>query len=134
MWYTFGEAIGGAVADLHITVDGRDSDIESLQDWLRSEPEFRGHFRQGEAPGPAGAMGTTTAFIIEVISSGAAVALAKSLQVWLTQRRADVAVKISGPQGREIVLDAKRIPDAERLLNTALGWAEGDPPASPATD
>jgi hypothetical protein len=123
------------VADLHIAVDGRDSDVESLQDWLRSEPEFRGHLRQGEALGPDGAMGATTEIIIEAISSGALVAaLAKSLQVWLTQRRADVAVKISGPGGREVVLDAKRIPDAEHLLNTALGWAEGDPPASPPAD
>ena len=123
------------MADLHIAVNGRDSDVESLQDWLRSEPEFRGHLRQGEAPGPDGAMGATTEIIIEVISSGALVAaLAKSLQVWLTQRRADVAVKISGPGGREVVLDAKRIPDAEHLLNTALGWAEGDPPVSPPAD
>jgi hypothetical protein len=125
---------GAAVADLHIAVDGRDSDVESLQDWLRSEPEFRGHLRQGEAPGPDGAMGGINEVIIDVISSGAAVALARSLQVWLTQRRADVAVKVSGPGGREVVLDAKRISDAEHLLNTALGWAEGDPSASPPAD
>ena len=53
------------------------------------------------------------------------------MQVWLTQRRADVILKISGPEGREVVLDAKRIPDAERLLNTALGWTGSDPPTSP---
>src|SRR5689334_14259815 len=53
-----GEATKGvAVADLRITVNGRDSDVESLQDWLRGEPEFRGHLGQGEAPGPDGAMG-----------------------------------------------------------------------------
>jgi hypothetical protein len=121
-----------AVADLHIAVDGQDSDVESLQDWLRSEPEFRGQLRQGEAPGPDGAMGAVVDVIVGVASSGAATALATSLQVWLTQRRADVALKVSGPGGRKVVLDAKRIPDAERLLNTALGWAEGDPPASPA--
>ena len=33
---------GVVVADLHITVDGRDSDVESLKDWLRGDPEFRG--------------------------------------------------------------------------------------------
>jgi Effector Associated Constant Component 1 len=123
-----------AVVDLHITVDGRDSDVESLQDWLRGEPEFRGHLRQGEVPGPDGAQGAVVDVIIGVVSSGAATTLAKSLQVWLTQRRADVAVKVSGPEGREVGLDAKRIPDAERLVNTVLGWAEGDPPTSPAAD
>ena len=120
------------MADLHITVDGRDSDVESLQDWLRGEPEFRGHLRQGDVPGPAGAQGAVVDVIIGVVSSGAATTLAKSLQVWLTQRRADVALKVSGPEGREVVLDAERIPDAERLVNTVLGWAGDDPPASPA--
>ena len=120
------------MADLRITVDGRDSDVESLWDWLRGEPEFRGHLRQSEAPGPAGAMGVYTDLIVGVASSSAITALARSLQVWLAQRRPDVALKVSGPGGREVVLDAKRIPDAERLVNTALGWAEGDPPASPA--
>jgi hypothetical protein len=119
------------VADLHVTVDGRDSDVESLQDWLRSEPELRGHIRQGEAPGPDGAMGASPELIIGIISSGTATALVRSLQVWLTQRRADVKLNVAGPQGRKVTLDAKRVPDAERLLNTALGWAEGAPPASP---
>jgi hypothetical protein len=105
------------MADLHITVDGRDGDAESLQDWLRGEPEFRGHLRQGETPGPDGAMGAVVDVIVGVVSSGAATTLAKSLQV-------------AGPGGREVVLDAKRIPDAERLVNTVLGWTEGDPPAS----
>jgi hypothetical protein len=121
-----------AVADLHITVDGRDSDVESLQDWLHAEPEFRGHLHQGEAPGPDGAMGAVVDVIVGVVSSGAATTLAKSLQVWLTQRRADVALNVSGPEGREVVLDAKRIPDAERLVKTVLGWTGGDPPTSPA--
>jgi len=77
-------------------------------------------------------MGAVVDVIVGVVSSGAATTLAKSLQVWLTQRRADVTLKISGPEGREIDLDAKRIPDAERLVNAALGWTEGDPPTPPA--
>jgi hypothetical protein len=121
------------VAELHLTVDGRDSDAESLQDWLRNEPELRGHLRQDETPGsPAGAMGASTELIVGIISSGAATALVTSLQVWLTQRRADVAVNVAGPHGRKVTLNAKRVPDAERLVNTALGWAEGAPPAPPA--
>ena len=100
--------------DLHITVDGRDSDFEALHDWLRHEAELRGHLRQGDTPGPVGAMGASTELIVGVVSSGAATALVKSLQVWLTQRRADVKLNVAGPQGRQIVLDAKRVPDAGR--------------------
>jgi hypothetical protein len=132
MWYTLGRQLKGvAVADLRITVDGQDSDVESLHDWLRGEPELRGRIRQGETPGPDGAMGAVVDVIVGVVSSGAATALATSLQVWLTQRRGDVSVGVHGPGGREVVLNAKRIPDAERLVNTVLGWAEGDSPTSP---
>lgn len=122
------------MSDLRITVDGRDSDVESLRDWLRSEPQLRRDLRQDDTPAPGGAMGASTELIVGVISSGAATVLARSLQVWLTQRRADVKLNVAGPQGRRIVLDAKRVPDAEHLLNTALGWAEGAPAPPPQAD
>lgn len=123
------------MADLRITVGvGRDSDFESLRDWLRSEPDLRGYLRQGETPGPDGAMGASTELIVGVVSSGAATALARSLQVWLVQRRADVKLNVTGPQGRRIILDAKRVPDAEHLLNTALGWAQDAQSVPPAAD
>lgn len=121
------------MADLHITVGGRDSDSESLSDWLRSEPALRGQLRRGEMPGPVGTMGASTELIVGVISSGAATALARALQVWLTQRRADVVINVAGPQGRHIVLDAKRVPDAEHLLNNVLGWAKDAPRVPPVT-
>ena len=66
-------------------------------------------------------MGSFTELIVGVISSGAATVLARSLQVWLVQRRADVKLNVTGPQGRQVSLDAKRVSDAEHLLNTA--WA-----------
>lgn len=115
------------MADLCITVTGRDNDAESLQDWLRNEPQLRGHLRQGGTSARPGTMGSPTELIVGVISSGAVTVLARSLQVWLTQRRADVKLNVAGPQGRHIVLDAKRVPDAEDLLNTALGWVEDAP-------
>lgn len=127
------ESRGWIVADLHISVDGRDSDVESLQDWLGSESELRGHLRRAETPGPAGAMGASTELVVGIISSGAATALVRSLQVWIAQRRADVKLNVVGPAGQRVVLDAKRVPDAERLLNTALGWAEGAPAPSSET-
>jgi Effector Associated Constant Component 1 len=122
------------MADVRISVNGRDSDVESLWDWLRSEPELRGHLRLGQVPGPAGAMGALAEIIVGVTSSGAAAGLTKAIQVWLVQRRADVILKISGPQGREIVLDAKRVKDAEHMMNNVLGWADNVPPALPVAD
>jgi Effector Associated Constant Component 1 len=130
---------------VRIGVGGRDSDVESLGDWLgrereslwdwlRSERELRGHLRQGQAPGPEGAMGALAEVIVGVASSGAATALAKAMQVWLVQRRADVVLNISGPDGKQIMLDAKRVPDAEHLLNYVLGWTDDVPPVPPMAD
>ena len=116
------------MVDVRISVSGRDTDVESLWDWLRSEPEFRGHLRLGQAPGPQEAMGALAEVIVGVTSSGAATALAKAVQVWLVQRRSDVVLKISRPQGGEIVVDAKRVPDAEHLLDKLLDWVENVPP------
>jgi hypothetical protein len=122
------------MVDVRISVSGRNSDVESLWDWLRSEPEFRGHLRLGQASSAEGAMGALAEVIVGVTSSGAAAALARAIQVWLVQRRADVMLKISGPQGEEIVVDAKRVQDAEHLLKEILGWAGGISPASPVSD
>lgn len=122
------------MADVRIGVSGRDTDVESLWDWFRSEPEFRGHLRLVRVPGAPGSMGALAEVIVGVTSSGAATALARAIQVWLVQRRSDVMLKISGPQGGEIVLDAKRVPDTERLLHNVLGWADNVPSAPPVAD
>ncbi len=71
-------------------------------------------------------MSASVYVIVGVVSFGAATILVR----WLTQRRADVALKVSGPAGRKIVLDAGRTVDAERLLKAALGLTEGDPPTA----
>jgi len=54
-----------------------------VRDWLGSEPEFHGYLRQGQTSGPDEGMGASTELIIGIASSGAATALARSLQVWL---------------------------------------------------
>ena len=106
--------------DLRISVNERDTDAESLWDWLRDDRDVRGELRLGQAPGPQEATGAPTEMIVDVTPSGAAVALVRSIQQWLSARpRADVTVKISGPKG-EIVLRAEQAQDAERLLSNVL--------------
>ena len=72
-------------------------------------------------------MGALAEIIVGVVSSSAATALAKALQVWLVQRRADVKLNITGPQGQRVSLDAKRVSDAEQLISSALGWGDSPP-------
>jgi hypothetical protein len=45
--------------------------------------------------------------------------LARSLSVWLVQRRGDLEVKVTGPDGRQVSVKARRV-DAEQLLRAVL--------------
>jgi hypothetical protein len=115
------------VADWYITTDGEDSDVESLHDWLRNEPELRGHLRHGEPEVPPGSIGGSAELIVGIVSTRAATALATSLHVWLGQQPSDLTLNITGPLGRQVVIDARGLPDAARLLDAALGLS-GDQP------
>jgi len=116
----------GAV-DVRIAVDGRDADADAdaLWDWLRNEPELRGRVRTASASTPEGAMGASTELVVQAAATMAGAgalwaALARSLSVWLTQRRSDITVKVTGPDGRQVSVNAKRVADPERLLRQAL--------------
>jgi hypothetical protein len=51
--------------------------------------------------------------------------LAASLKVFLAQpRRADVKIAVDTPDGRHVVVDAKRINDVERLVRSVLEQSE----------
>lgn len=108
-----------------IAVDGRDTDSESLWDWLRNEPELRGRLQLSTAPTPDGAMGAPTDLVIQVsaVLAGAGAvwaALARSLSVWLVQRRSDLTITVTGPEGRKVSVSAKRVADPEQLLRSVL--------------
>jgi len=112
--------------ELRIAVDGRDADVEALWDWFRHEPQLRGRLRTASSPAPEGAMGTSTELVIQVAAAMAGAgalwaAVARSLSVWLTQRRSDITVKVTRPDGHQMSLTAKRVADPETLLRQFLG-------------
>lgn len=109
--------------EARIAIEGRDDDVESLWDWLRHEPELRGRLRIDRAASLEGAMGTATEFVVQTVAAsgaGVMIALARSLSVWLVQRRSDLTVKVSGPDGRQVSVSAQRISDPEQLLRAVL--------------
>jgi len=115
--------------EARIAIEGRDADFEALWDWLCHEPELRGRLRVTSAPTPEGTMGAATEIAVQVgvAMAGAGAlwaALSRSLIVWLKQRRSDitVTVKVAGPHAREVSLNAKRVPDPEKLLREILSW------------
>jgi len=110
--------------EARIAIDGHDIDVESLWDWLRHEPELQGRLRIDSADAPEGAMGATTELVVQTaaVMAGAGVmtALARSLSVWLVQRRSDLTVKVTGPDGRQVSVSARRVANPEQLLRAVL--------------
>lgn len=122
-----------------IAVDGRDTDRESLWDWLRHEPELRGRLQLSTVPTHDEAMGATTDLVIEVsaVLAGASAVwatLAKSLSVWLVQRRSDLTITVTGPDRRKVSVSAKRVVDAEQILRSVLETTTPTDSSDPGED
>jgi Effector Associated Constant Component 1 len=114
-----------------INVGGTEVEQASLQEWLRAESELRGHVGVERGTPVHGKMGLPVELVVQVTATavGASAvwtALAKSLTVWLTQRRSDVTVTITGASGRIVTVDAKRIPNAEDLVRLISDVAAED--------
>lgn len=116
------EFSAGAMAEARITVDGHDRDAESLWDWLRDEPELRGRLRTRSAPTPDETMGVPIELVVVLAAATPAVAaaLARSVSIWLVQRRSDLTIKVTGPDGRQISVSSRRVADPEQLLRAVL--------------
>jgi hypothetical protein len=122
-----------AMAQARITVEGRDADAESLWDWLRHEPELRGRLRARSASTPAEAMGAPIELVVILATATVPVAsaLARSLSTWLVQRRSDLTVTVTGPDGRQVSVSSRRIADPEKLLRAVLEPAAPEPSDGP---
>jgi hypothetical protein len=110
------------LAELLINVDPADriEDLQSLLAWLQRDQAQLGQVKtQHESPA-VGHMGMLTTVIV-TLGSGGVTALATSLRTWLIQRRSDLSVEISRPDGPTVRIDAKRVADAETLIQHVLG-------------
>ena len=113
----------GGSLDARIRLD-RETDIESLWDWLRREPDLQGHMKLGHPSPPAEEMGAPVELVVLLSAAcgTVATALARTLTTWLRQRRSDVNVIVTLADGRSASITAQRIRavDAEKLLRSIL--------------
>ncbi|MGV9823473.1 effector-associated constant component EACC1 [Nocardia xishanensis] len=126
------------MAEVRIAVDGLGDGARSLWEWLRYVPELRGWLRADEAVAPDEAMGVPIELVVALTAGAPAVAmaLARSLSTWLVQRRADVTVTLTGPDGLQISLSGQRVADPEKLVQAVLDSITPTLPESvpPTTD
>ena len=80
-----------------------EGDFRSLRDWLAREPELRGGVRTEEKPVRPGELGALEDVLMVALGSGgAATVLARSVSVWLQQRRSELSVEITAPNGTHV--------------------------------
>jgi hypothetical protein len=86
--------------EIRISVaEGDLADLESLDKWLRGEPELAGHVRLAARPPAKGTLGPLTDALIATVSAGGtATVLARALSVWLAHRPR-VRIKFVLPDG-----------------------------------
>jgi len=121
------------LAELLISIDSADNieDLRSLLAWFKRDQVLSGQVKaQREAP-ETDHMGFAVTVAV-ALSSGTVTALATSLRTWIIQRRSDLSVEIRRPDGPTVRIDAKRVGDAEALIQRALGSSQGsDGPMEP---
>jgi Effector Associated Constant Component 1 len=105
--------------------------VFAIAEWLSDERELRGRVRPVRQVPSQGEMGTAVDVLTVALGSGGVgVALVRSLCTWLTQRRADVTVKLKSPDGREVTVDVRRARDPDAVLREAAALirslADGD--------
>ncbi len=97
----------------------------SLRDWLAAEEALRGRVELLARPPQPGQMGAALDVLAVALGSGGAGAvLARSLSTWLVQRRADVTVRVSRSDGREVTVEVRRTSDPQAVLG-AVGQLLG---------
>ncbi|MFD5092783.1 hypothetical protein ACFWMR_19435 [Amycolatopsis thailandensis] len=114
-------------AMIRIVSEGRQDELRELMRWLSTEDELRGRLTlAGAAPVP-GAMGNPADRLVVTLGVGAAAVLARSLAIWLHQRRSVITVEIATTEGRgrSVTVTAHRMSDAESLIKNALTTEQG---------
>ncbi|MFI9809936.1 hypothetical protein ACIHEJ_37465 [Streptomyces sp. NPDC052301] len=107
----------GAEAETHLV---------SLRDWLAAEEALRGRVELlGRTPQPGHMGAALDVLAVALGSGGAGAVLARSLSTWLVQRRADVTVRLSRSDGREVTVEVRRTSDPQAVLGAVGRLLEG---------
>lgn len=98
--------------EVRVTVAGADAadQLRSLREWLGHTPELRGRVAAVEGPPLPGTLGPVLdAVAILLAPGGVAAALAPAVLSWLRDRRGEVTVRITRPDGSRVELSATRV-------------------------
>jgi hypothetical protein len=102
--------------DVQLTVDTEDSadQLRSLRTWLLDAAELRGRVTAVESSPPPGTMGPALdALMVVLAPGGVAAAFVPALIAWIRQRRSDVTVRLTLPDGTSVEVTASQVRGAD---------------------
>jgi hypothetical protein len=124
--------------DVVVRISTTDSnEVRALLNWLQNEDGFTGRVALRPAQAQPEVMGVAAgAILVTLVSAGGIGALAKSIQVWLVQRRSTLVVEIVEPDGSSMRVSVTGPPGIVRetrnhLSGTAVGAPADTPGDSP---
>ncbi|MEU8104893.1 hypothetical protein AB0C18_14345 [Nonomuraea muscovyensis] len=88
---------------IEVQSDDTAADLRSLLAWLSREEGLRGRVRLRQEPAAERMGGAADALVIALTSGGTVTVVARAVQTWLVQRKADITIKTDG------TIDGKRI-------------------------
>ncbi|MFB8277231.1 effector-associated constant component EACC1 [Nocardia colli] len=104
------------IRQVSIGTDGSPDDLVELLDWFRHDDALRGRVRPQSPQIREGQMGGLyDVLVVAVGAGGIATALTRSLTVWLINRRSDITLTVTSPDGVKVDLDAKRVKSSDVL-------------------
>jgi hypothetical protein len=102
----------GGDVQLRISIVGTDqTQLESLDDWLRREHELVGRITFAASNPQEGELGVLGEALVVAVSSGGTVSvLAASLKAWISlPRHSDVRIRVQGSDGRVVEIAADHV-------------------------
>ncbi|MGY1984218.1 effector-associated constant component EACC1 [Nocardia gipuzkoensis] len=118
-----------------VEINGATASLDSLlgmRRWLEDEPELRG--RVDVVPGrpePGTMTGGAVEQLVMMLGSVGALAVARSIPLWIKQQRSHLEVTITREGGRTVTVRADQVANAEALIREALSEpADDQPPES----
>ncbi|MEU3337328.1 hypothetical protein [Streptomyces sp. NPDC006668] len=97
------------------------AEASSLRAWLNREPGLRGRVTLRQEPSAQDRMGSLLHTVVVALGSGSAALLARSLPLWIKQRRSDVTIELSiGDRTARIEASHLEPERARRLVEEAL--------------
>ncbi|WP_341514535.1 hypothetical protein AAC389_29840 (plasmid) [Rhodococcus qingshengii] len=101
-----------------IQISGNPTDLVLLMEWFRRDEALRGRVQlQASSPHDGQMGGLADVLMVALGAGGVGTALVQSIKAWYTTRHSDLNLKVTLPNGTEVLVEGKRVKQGETFTN-----------------